>query len=55
MKRNYTDRNFIPEVKDTELVLFFFPKHNPPVSISARTQEEAEAKLAAIDNSKEHE
>lgn len=33
---------------------FFFPKHNPPVTITARNLKEAEAKLAAL-NTKENE
>lgn len=32
---------------------FFFPKENPPVTITARSREEAERKLAAR-NKKEH-
>ena len=29
--------------------LFFFPKHNPPISIKARSIEEAEEKLKELD------
>lgn len=29
---------------------FFFPKHVPPVTITAKSREEAEEKLAALDN-----
>lgn len=32
---------------------FFFPKHNPPVTIKAKTREEAEEKLQELDNPKE--
>ncbi|MEP5514155.1 MAG: hypothetical protein ABJP87_04390 [Bauldia litoralis] len=31
---------------------FFFPKHNPPTTIKARNREEAEKKLADLDNHK---
>lgn len=31
---------------------YFFPKHNPPVTIKAASLEEAEAKLAELDNAK---
>ena len=32
-----------------EEIEFFFPKHVPPVVINAKTREEAEEKLAALD------
>lgn len=32
---------------------FFFPRHSPPVTVRARTREEAERKLEEIDNPKE--
>lgn len=31
---------------------FFFPKHNPPVTVKARNREEAEKKLAELGNTK---
>lgn len=34
---------------------YFFPKHNPPVTIRATSREEAEEKLKDLDNDKEHE
>lgn len=38
--------------EETPLELFFFPKHNPPISVKARNIEEAEEKLKEIDNKK---
>jgi low affinity Fe/Cu permease len=32
---------------------FFFPKHNPPITIKARNREEADRKLAELNNNKE--
>lgn len=46
-----TDRSMSTERKDRSQV-FFFPKHNPPVSIRALSREEAEGILEAT-NTKE--
>jgi hypothetical protein len=51
--KNYKNRQATPE-EAADLETYFFPKHNPPVSIKAASREEAEAKLAALDK-KEHE
>lgn len=32
---------------------FFFPKHNPPATIKAKSRAEAEKKLQELDNPKE--
>ena len=53
MKKNYSNRQFTPNEQSE--IAFFFPKHAPPVTIYARTREEAEGKLAELDNHKEHE
>lgn len=34
-------------------IAFSFPKHVPPITIRARTREEAEELLAKLDNKKE--
>lgn len=33
---------------------FFYPKHLPPVTIKARNREEADRKLAELNNRKDH-
>lgn len=52
MKNDYKNRAISPE-PDTKEQEFFFPKHNPPVTIKAKNREEAEKKLATLDNQKE--
>lgn len=49
--KGYRNRQAKPEEK-SELVkqTYFFPKHNPPVSIQAESLEEAEKQLAELDN-----
>lgn len=47
----YKNRQMETERPDTER-LYFFPKNNPPVSIKARSQEEAEEQLAGINSDK---
>lgn len=51
MKKGYSNRQMRTE--EDELIEFSFPKHNPPVTVKARTREEAEAQLIALDNQKE--
>jgi hypothetical protein len=50
-KPKASDRSMQPNESAGEEQNFFFPKRNPPVSVRARSREEAEAKLDA--NSKE--
>lgn len=40
-------------MSDDSVKNFFFPKANPPVSISAKSQEEAESKLKTFTGNKE--
>lgn len=47
MPKAYSDRQMAtPEEPERE---FFFPKHVPPVTIKAKSQEDAEEKLAELD------
>jgi len=50
MQKGYKNRAVSPEPDEQE---YFFPKHTPPVTIKAKSREEAEEKLAALDNNKE--
>ena len=50
MPKAYSDRAMAHNDAERE---FFFPKHDPRVTVKAQTREEAEAKLAALDNDKE--
>lgn len=52
MSKKYNNRQFKPEPEEKKTELFFFPKHNPPVAVSATSREEAEEKLQALDNNK---
>lgn len=54
MQKSYKNRAITPD-KGDELQLFFFPKHNPPISIKAANREEAEQKLATLDNANNNE
>ncbi|WP_350151320.1 hypothetical protein [Nitrosomonas sp.] len=45
MAKSYSDRQMKAEVKEQE---FFFPKANPPQTISAVSLEEAEKKLVVL-------
>jgi hypothetical protein len=51
MAKLYKDRQMVTDNTGSEEV-YFFPKHNPPISIRAKSQKEAEEKLAALDNKK---
>ena len=54
MKKGYENREMRTEREEEiapapfeDEMMFFFPKNNPPVSIKAKTIEEAEEQLAA--------
>lgn len=49
MMKDYQTKDMAQEEEQE----FFFPKHNPPVTIKAKTREEAEEKLQELDNPKE--
>lgn len=52
--KGYRNRQAKPEEKGERVKqTYFFPKHNPPVSIQAESLEEAEKQLAELDNKKE--
>lgn len=51
MQQNYRNKQLTPD-DGADLQLFFFPKHVPPISIKAENREEAEKKLAELDNKK---
>lgn len=53
MTKRYSNREMETERGEGRLTVFSFPKHVPPVSIEAENLEEAERKLAALDNKKE--
>ena len=53
MNKAYQNRQMTTETAARDRV-YFFPKNNPPVSIRARSAEEAERQLAAL-NKKEDE
>jgi peroxiredoxin len=49
MKKPYSNRQMVTDdANRDDVVAFFFPKENPPVTINAHTLEEAEEKLAAL-------
>lgn len=50
MKKNYKNRAMSTAVGWEALKEYFFPKANPPVTIKARSIEEAEEKLKALNN-----
>jgi hypothetical protein len=52
--KGYRNRQARPEERGEGVrQSFFFPKHNPPISIEAESLEEAERTLAELDNKKE--
>lgn len=58
MKTKYQNKDIVVSPADRMIAsdserVYFFPKANPPVSISAKSQEEAESKLKAFIGNKE--
>lgn len=52
--KGYRNRQATPEEESERISqAFFFPKHVPPISIEADSQEEAKRRLAELDNQKE--
>jgi len=49
--KGYRNRQAAPEETSERVKQsFFFPKHNPPISIEAESLEDAERRLAELDN-----
>jgi hypothetical protein len=53
MQKAYKNRAVTPDETPDEV--FFFPKHSPPVSIRAKSREDAEEKLKELDNANDNE